>query len=180
MKMGESVERIMVIGGAGSGKSTLARWLGAQTGLPVRHLDQVHWMPHWTPRPEAERLAMVRAYEAEDRWIIEGGISTTYPTRLARAQMVIWLDLPVGLRLARVLRRSWRHRGVTREDLPEGCVERFDRETWAFLVWIWSYRNISRDRIVASLAKDGNSTPVHRLKSPLAVAAFMRRFEAEG
>ena len=94
------MERIMVIGGSGSGKSTMARWLGAQTGLPVPHLDHVHWMPYWTPRPEAERLAMVRAFEQEARWIIEGGISTTYPTRyptrLARAQMVIWLDLPVG------------------------------------------------------------------------------------
>lgn len=40
------MERIMVIGGAGSGKSTMARWLSAQTGLPVRHLDHVHWMPY--------------------------------------------------------------------------------------------------------------------------------------
>ena len=53
------MKRVMIIGDGGSGKSTLARLLGAQTGLPVHHLDQVFWMPDWTPRPEAEKLEMV-------------------------------------------------------------------------------------------------------------------------
>ena len=60
------MQRAMTAGGAGSGKSTLARWLAEQTGLPARHLDQVHWMPHWTPRPSTERLEMVRAFEKEE------------------------------------------------------------------------------------------------------------------
>ena len=170
------MERIMVIGGAGSGKSTMARWLGARTGPPVRHLDHVHWMPHWTPRPKEERLAMVRAFEQEARWIIEGGISTTYPTRLARADMVIWLDLPVGQRLTRVLHRSWRYRGSGRADLPEGCVERFDRETFAFLKWIWNDREKGRGRIRENLAEPPAHLEVYHLRSSAEVEAFQRRF----
>jgi adenylate kinase family enzyme len=170
------MERIMVIGGSGSGKSTMARWLGAQTGLPVPHLDHVHWMPYWTPRPEAERLAMVRAFEQEACWIIDGGISATYSRRLARAQMVIWLDLPVGQRLARVLRRSWRYRGGGRADLPEGCVEGFDCETFAFLKWIWDDREKGREQMREHLADSPAHVEAHHLRSSVEVEAFQRRF----
>lgn len=173
------MKRVVVLGAAGSGKSTLARWIGEWTGLPVKHLDQLHWLPHWTPRPHAERIAMVQALEQEECWIIEGGISATYATRLARADVVIWLDLPIVLRLWRVMARSWRYRGQVRPDLSGNCPERFDRETWRFLVWMWNYRNISRDKILASLGTDGGCTPLHHLKSRSDVTEFMRGFEAE-
>lgn len=168
----------MVLGGPGSGKSTLARWLGDQTGLPVRHLDHVHWMPYWTPRPLDEKLAMVRAYEREDRWIIEGGISSTYNSRMARADMLIWLDLSVGLRLSRVLRRSFRYRGRGRPDLPEGCIERFDRETATFLWWIWQDREKGRARVFRSLQAMPAGSQYHHLDTPKAVRLFQRKFAA--
>ena len=39
--------RIAVIGYSGAGKSTLARALGARYGVPVLHMDRVHWAPGW-------------------------------------------------------------------------------------------------------------------------------------
>lgn len=46
--------RIAVIGYSGSGKSTLAARLGAAYGVPVLHLDSVHWLPGWVERPREE------------------------------------------------------------------------------------------------------------------------------
>lgn len=169
----------MILGGPGSGKSTLARWLGARTGLPVRHLDHVHWMPYWTPRPQAAKLAMVCGFEREERWIIEGGISLSHGSRMARADVLIWLDLPVGLRLRRVLLRSWRFRGRGRPDLPEGCIERFDRETGRFLLWIWRDRHAGQQRVLTSLATAPAALVVHRLRSPREVRRFQRAFDAQ-
>ena len=40
--------------------------VGRADGPACRHLDQVHWMPHWTPRPSKEHLEMVRAFEKEE------------------------------------------------------------------------------------------------------------------
>jgi adenylate kinase family enzyme len=164
----------MILGGPGSGKSTMARWMSEQTGLPVRHLDHVHWMPHWTPRPSAQRLAMVRAYEQEERWIIEGGLSETHPSRMARADVLVWIDLPVSLRLWRVLRRSIRYRGRGRPDLPDGCIERFDRDTAAFILWIWQDREKGRQRILKNLGSAPGHLAVHHLRSSREVAAFKR------
>jgi adenylate kinase family enzyme len=39
------MQRIMIIGRPGSGKSTLARELGRITGLPLVHIDHIHWEP---------------------------------------------------------------------------------------------------------------------------------------
>ena len=54
--------RIAVIGYSGSGKSTLAARLGAAYGVPVLHLDSVHWLPGWVERPREEEKALVRAF----------------------------------------------------------------------------------------------------------------------
>lgn len=68
------MQRIMIIGQPGSGKSALARTLGEKTGLPVFHMDHIHWLPHWIPRPAAEKTRTCHEIEALDRWIFEGGI----------------------------------------------------------------------------------------------------------
>lgn len=41
------MQRVMIIGQPGSGKSTLAREMGKHTGLPVVHIDTIHWQPGW-------------------------------------------------------------------------------------------------------------------------------------
>lgn len=41
------MRRVMIVGHPGSGKSTLARAMGERTGLPVVHIDQIHWRPGW-------------------------------------------------------------------------------------------------------------------------------------
>ncbi|MGR3491715.1 MAG: hypothetical protein ACU0DW_06615, partial [Shimia sp.] len=69
-------------------------------------------------------------------WIIEGGLSATYDTRLARSDMLIWLDTPLAIRLWRITRRFVQHYGVNRPDLPEGCPERLGWRTFEFYWFI--------------------------------------------
>jgi adenylate kinase family enzyme len=128
------MQRVMVIGQPGSGKSVLARALGDITGLAVIHIDHIHWMSGWRERSPAEKDRLCREAEAGDAWIFEGGHSATWSNRLERADTLIWLDVPVGIRLPRVLWRSARYYGRTRPDLPPGCPEQFSAE---FLHFIW-------------------------------------------
>ena len=47
----EADMKIAILGTSGSGKSTLAKRLGEAYGLPVLHMDTVHFLPGWVERP---------------------------------------------------------------------------------------------------------------------------------
>lgn len=139
----------MIVGAPGSGKSTLARRLGECTGLPVFHMDRIHYRPGWVERSRDAKDALTREVHVRERWIFEGGHSRTYPERIARADTFVWLDLPVGLRFYRVVRRTITTYGRTRPDLADGCPERFGPETLAFWHFIWRTRHTARAKLLA-------------------------------
>ena len=171
------MQRVMIVGQPGSGKSTLARALGARTGLPVVHIDMIHWQPGWKERSREEKTRLCREVEARESWIFEGGHSTTWNERAARADLLVWLDRPVGLRLWRVLRRTWRNYGRTRPDLPDGCPEQL-RTLPEFIGFIWRTRRSAPDRM-ARLAQAAACEVVH-LRSDDEVYAFLACFEGGG
>lgn len=169
------MKRVMVIGAPGSGKSTLARKLGAVTGLPVTHIDHIHWMSGWQERPLPEKIAMIRPIEEGQEWIIEGGLSATFSTRLKRADTLIWLDVPIGVRFWRVVKRTAVGYGRTRPDLPAGCPEIIGWHTWEFWLYIWRTRRRSRARMQAhfATARAQGKTAI-RLTSRRATDAYVR------
>lgn len=164
--------RVMIIGGSGSGKSTLARRLGALWDLPVYHMDrEVHWLPGWVERDPAEKPPLVRAIVARDAWVFEGGHSSTYADRLARADLLIWTDAPLWLRLWRITWRSVRSRGQSRPDLADGCPDRLSGlpEFWRFL-WVNRHRIDANQR----RAYDNATIPKHHLRSFSEIDRFVK------
>lgn len=166
------MQRIMIIGAPGSGKSTLARNLGVKTGLPVHHMDHIHHLPGWAERPKPEKLAMAHAIEAAPEWVFEGGLASTYDTRAARADLVVFLDLNVINRLWRVLKRIWRYRGTVRPDMAPGCPEQFAPD---FLWWILTSNNKNRSRDTAFLAGLPSEKTL-TLRSQAQIDAFVAQF----
>ena len=160
----------MIVGQPGSGKSTFARLLGDATELPVIHIDRIHWQPGWVERPRPAKLAMIRAEEVKERWIIEGGLSETWEERRDRADLLIWLDVPMWRRLARVVRRRMTYHQQTRPDLPENCPERLDPE---FLRWIWNTRRTARERMRRLFETAGPNTRAVVLHTLSDVRAFV-------
>lgn len=172
------MQRIMIVGGPGSGKSTLALRLGEVTGLPVFHMDHIHWLPGWVERSQPEKSRLSREVHAKDRWIFEGNHSRTYADRVARADTLIWLDLPLTLRVWRVLRRSFTYLGKSRPDLPEGCPEQLNGQTLEFLGFIWRTRQSARIRIQSIKDDPPDHLRVIHLRSRAQVAAFLTTFAA--
>jgi adenylate kinase family enzyme len=169
---GGVMKRVVIIGGPGSGKSTLARKMGAITGLPVVHIDHIHWQPGWVERSSAEKDRLTREVHARQEWIFEGGHFRTLDERLQRADTFIWLDFPVGVRLWGVLARTWRDYGRTRPDLPENCPERFNVETLKFIHFIWTTRNRWRERLENVIMRPRAGLTCYRFKSIADIDAY--------
>ncbi|TYR81833.1 topology modulation protein [Priestia megaterium] len=128
------MKRIMVVGiSAGVGKSTFARELGEALDIQVHHLDVLYWKPGWVEAPLEEFRDKQDQLTHQDEWIIDGNYSNSFDIRFARADTMIYLELPLTICLYRVLKRWITNIGNTREDIGEGCPEKID---WPFLKFI--------------------------------------------
>ena len=168
--MATNKKRVMIIGHPGSGKSTLARSLGDVLGLPVVHIDLIHWKSGWIEREGAEKDVLCAEVHAKDTWIFEGGRSSTWPERLARADTLIFLDFPFHVRVWRILKRRIQFHGETRPDLPEGCPEKID---WEFVSFVWRTRNTNLKRMVSFYESAPDSKDKYRLRNHKEVAELV-------
>ena len=112
------MRRVNVIGSSGSGKTSVGRAIAAKLGLPFIELDEIHWgrYPNWRMPADDEFRLWVKEATSGDRWVVDGSYSRTRDIVWARADTVVWLDLPFVVRLWRVLRRTI-SRMITREPL---------------------------------------------------------------
>ena len=163
------MRRVLTIGPGGSGKSTLGRELAARLGLPLIHMDQLGWQPGWTETGKPELHRRVDEAVAGERWLIEGNDGGILAPRLARADSVLYLDFPIPLCLARLLRRIWTYRGRARPDMPQGCPERFNLE---FFLYVLRWNSGPRRRTEAALAPWLDK--VVRLKTPAELAQWRK------
>ena len=136
--------KIAIIGYSGAGKSTLAKRLADEIGVQPLYLDTVHYLPNWQERDRTEARAVVRATLNQSNWVIDGTYqSLLREERLEQADDIIWMNYPRLLCLWRVILRTRRFRGQTRESMASGCTERLD---WEFVWWIL-YEGRTRERI---------------------------------
>lgn len=166
------MQRIVIIGCPGSGKSTLARELGHRLGLPVTHLDALHWQPGWKPHPDMHAFsARICEIAQGPRWIIDGGYTTgNVETRLERADTYVLMDFPTWLCLFRVMWRAIEYRGQERPDMAPGCPEgRFDP---GFLYYVLRYKRARLPRREEEIARYFRGRLI-RLKRLRDVDAFL-------
>ncbi len=164
------MQRVMLIDQPGAGKSRLAQKIGDITGLPVIHIDLIHWKPGWVERTGPEKDVLCAEVHAQDRWIFEGGRSSTWPVRYRRCDTLIWLDYPLRTRLWRVLLRTLKNWGRSRPDLPPDCPERL---SWTFFSYILRTRHSSRALMQKYHDMAMAEKPAYRLHSDRLVDEFL-------
>jgi adenylate kinase family enzyme len=128
------VQRVAVVGPGGAGKTVFADRLSRQLGCPVVHLDRIFYGDSWQPRPRAEAVADLERAIAGGRWVVDGNFLDAGDSRFARADAVVFLDLPRALCVWRIVWRRVRDRGRRRPDLP--APEGLDLD---FVAWTWRY-----------------------------------------
>jgi adenylate kinase family enzyme len=170
-----TVRRVAVRGGTGSGKSTFARELAARLGVPYVELDALHHGPNWQEASAEElRASVVAALDDERGWVVDGNYDGKLGTLvLDRADLIVWLDLPLRVKFPRLLRRTVR-RAWRREELWNGNRESFrlaflSRES--ILLWLFRTHWSNRREWPPQFA----GRELVRLRSPGEVSAWLSR-----
>jgi adenylate kinase family enzyme len=173
------VRRVSVVGTSGAGKSTLSRALAGALDSVFLELDSVFHQPGWVPLPREEFRERVAAAVAGERWVIDGNYTSQVKDLVwARADTVVWLDLPRRTVMRRIIWRSFR-RAAARTELWNGNRERWrnffslDKED-SVVAWAWQTHAATRAKLEAAMADPANSRlKFVRLTSPGAVRRFL-------
>lgn len=107
------MRRVVVVGNSASGKTTLAGALSRRLGVAHVELDAHHHLAGWVPAPRPEMVAAVGAAlddaDAEHGgWVVCGNYSAVRSLVWARADTIVWLDMPRRVVMRRVAGRSLR------------------------------------------------------------------------
>lgn len=126
--------KIAILGYSGSGKSTLAKKLSIYYDIPVLFLDTINFLPNWIERDKEEGRKIVKQFMKNTSWVIDGNYSDFFQReRLEQADKIIFLKFPRRICIYRAFNRYLKYKNTTREDMANGCIEKFDLE---FIWWI--------------------------------------------
>jgi adenylate kinase family enzyme len=130
------MKRAVVIGNSGGGKSTLARRLSAEWACPHFEIDGLLWRPGWQLTPievyHAEHARLI----AEENWIIDGlGRLDSIPERLARATVIVVVDMPLWIHFWLAAERQIKSSAGAIEHPPAGLANMPSTEALFRTIW---------------------------------------------
>ncbi len=180
------MDRVAIVGCIGAGKSVLARALGERLQIEVTHLDRLWWQDghyvitgrktvqmHTLPPDEFRQVQ--EQIIARERWVIDGG-ADCLDLRLARADTVVFLDLPLRVCAWRVVTRQGNHRA----DYPPNVGESW-RWTLRLVRWVlWTYPRHRRAWIEQMIATYASEALVVRVRRPEPVEVLVDRVVVAG
>ncbi len=136
-------QRIAVVGVTGTGKTTLASRLADILGIPHVELDALNWQRGWQPaETQVFRQRVDQALQGR-AWTTDGNYAEVRDIVWARADTLVWLDLPFALSFWRLTTRSLRRlvlREVLWNDNRETFKDLFLSKESLFIYIFTSYR----------------------------------------
>lgn len=165
--------RILVAGTSGSGKTTLARRIAAMAGVPHTEIDALFHGPGWMPRESF--MGEVTALAAQPGWVTEWQYGVARPLLLQRADLLVWLDLPLTVVMQRVVRRTVVRRlgrTVLWNDNQEPPLRTFFTDPDHIVRWAWRTRHATAKRVGGAVTSRPDLTVV-RLTSQQAVNGWL-------
>jgi adenylate kinase family enzyme len=171
--------RFLVYGVTGSGKSILAEHMSSSTGIPWHSVDDLTWEPGWVPVEGDEQRRRIAAICAGPAWILDAAYGRWLDIPLARAEVIVALDYPRWLSLARLTSRTAR-RLVDRRTICNGNRETLRQAIGPDSILRWHFQSFARKRArIRAWTANPPGPRVVRLTTPRQTARWLDSLSAE-
>jgi adenylate kinase family enzyme len=163
---------VAVFGNAGGGKSSLAKRLAELTRLPLHPLDLIQYRAGGGKAPHDEYLKAHAELLQRDAWIIDGfGCVESAWERFARADTLVYIDLPLPTHFLWVTKRLFQGLFVTPEGWPDGSP--MLRSTLDSYRVLWLCHRHLTPKYRALVSETRRHKRVHHLRSAAEISAFL-------
>jgi adenylate kinase family enzyme len=172
------VKKVAVFGNTGGGKSTLAKSLAELTHIPLYPLDMIQYRAGGGEVPHDEYLRAHAELLQRDAWIIDGyGCRKSAWERLASADTLVYIDLPLFTHFLWVTKRLFKGLFVTPEGWPEGSPMLSSTINSYRVLWLCHWHLTPKYRELVSAARQHKR--VHHLRSVAEMEAFLKEVRPE-
>ncbi len=175
-----SARRVLLHGVTGSGKSTAALALGKELGLPVHLTDEEFgWLPNWVQRPADDMRRLAGAAASEPEWVFDTAYGAFRDLVEPHADVIVGLDYPRWLSLARLMRRTL-SRIVTRQEMCNGNTENWRAIFSSESIILWHFKCFAKKRAaMRAWAARPDGAPVLLLRHPRELDVVLRLLTQE-
>lgn len=156
--------RVLLLGSPGSGRAKLAELIGSRFSLPAIALDGERGA--WGS-DEVGWLRRVSEIVAAPKWVMTGNDADSLAPRVARADWLVFLDMPMSMCVIRVFRAALSSRAEKREDLEGGL--------WAAMKEAWSFPAAMAPRVMAMIERERRNRTIFILHSNRDLAGFLAK-----
>ena len=156
--------RVLLLGSPGSGRARLAALIAARFSLPIVSLDRERKA---RPARDGAWRGRVAELAAAPTWVMTGNDLDSLAVRAARADWLVFLDLPMSGCLTRVLRAGFSRRPEKRLDVETGL--------WSALKEAWSFPALVAPRVMALIDQERRNRTIFMLHSHRDLAGFLAK-----
>ena len=118
-----NAKKISIVGNSGAGKSTFSKKLSKALKIEAYTIDKIYWLSGWKLRDQNSFKTHHKKWLEKDLWIIEGiGYWKEMEQRISKADVVIFLDVPVELCKKRAELRIKKEMQSPNKNITAGCV----------------------------------------------------------
>lgn len=147
-------KKIAIIGNCAAGKTELGRVLSKSTGIPVFHVDSLQFVENMKIRSHQETIQDLTQIENLNEWIIDGfGPLDILEQRLIKADLVLFIDLPLWRHYWWLTKRQIKSIWSPRQELPSNCSDLSWPQIKKLYRGIWQVHTKMRPEMLKILAR---------------------------
>lgn len=167
----EPPHRVLIVGCPGGGLASLGHAISERLGIPLVDLEEAYWRNGALAPSSPEWRERIGEYAGAEQWVVAGPHPAVIEPLVARADWLVFVDLPMAVCLFRALK------DMVKRPARKESSRRFDARV---LRLIWTFPTSHVSKIHALIARERRNRSIFILRTSREREDFIARVPSLG